>query len=98
MSVNSTSTPLSFRISEAYAQVRAASRSQSAGRAGSPAKLALADTAQNLVAGVVPGGVDFSGGAGAPKAAGSLPFYRNPVAKNEAAVAIALGRSLDVQG
>ncbi len=89
---------MSFRIAEAYAQVRAASRSQAAARTESPAKLALADTAQSLVAGVVPGGVDFSGGAAAPKAAGSLPFYRNPVAKNEAAVAIALGRSLDVEG
>lgn len=98
MSVTPTTTPLSFRISEAYAQVRAANRSQAVARVDTGAGVTLPDTVQSLVAGVVPGGVDFSAGAAAPKAAGSLPFYRNPVAKNEAAVAIALGRSLDVEG
>ncbi len=100
MSVTPLSTPLSFRISEAYGQVRAARAAQAASPADRLEDRTLPDAAQRLVAGVVPGGVEFGSGAAVsrPSGNGSLPFYRNPIAKNEAAVAIALGRSLDVQG
>ncbi|MGD9688810.1 MAG: hypothetical protein AB7K52_02375 [Phycisphaerales bacterium] len=49
-----------------------------------------------LVGGVVPGSVDFRGANPAPR--GALPFYSRPGDANEAATAIRLGRSLDVEG
>ncbi len=53
--------------------------------------------ASRLVAGVVPGSIDFSGSEPTPKN-DALPFYRHPADRNAAAVAIQLGRSLDVSG
>ncbi len=101
MHIAPATSPLSFRIAEAYGQIAAARRSESAAQRGQragDAERALPDAAQRLVAGVVPGGVDFrTGGAAAASASGTLAFYRNPIAKNEAAVAVAVGRSLDVQ-
>lgn len=35
---------------------------------------------------------------GRPTAGGALPMYRHPADRNQAATAVALGRSLDVQG
>lgn len=52
---------------------------------------------ERLVAGVVPGRVDFSGAAPAPKA-DALPFYRRPGDRNEAATAWQAGQTLDVSG
>jgi hypothetical protein len=53
-----------------------------------------------LVAGVVPGGVNFEadGEGGARPAGAPLPFYRHPADKNAAATAVSIGRSLDVNG
>lgn len=54
---------------------------------------------RQLVAGVVPGGVDFSGDAAQPaEARASLAMYRHPADKNAAATGVSVGRTLDVQG
>ena len=60
----------------------------------------LPSGAERLVAGVVPGGVDFgAGGIGDAKPSGAaLPMYRHPADKNAAATAVNIGRRLDVQG
>lgn len=52
---------------------------------------------RRLVAGVVPGKVDFSGGEARPSGA-AIPMYRHPADKNAAAVAVDAGRRIDVQG
>ncbi|MFN0012557.1 MAG: hypothetical protein ACKVS8_13040 [Phycisphaerales bacterium] len=99
MSAGPTITPLSFRIAEAYGQVRSTRGLVAANRPADAPVAKVPDSVQRLVGGVVPGGVAFAGdatSAGARPGA-SLPFYRNPIAKNEAAVAVAVGRSLDVQ-
>lgn len=56
-----------------------------------------------LVAGVVPGKVDFSGETAKPSgsqlgAGGTYQMYRRPTDKMEAATVVSLGRGLDVQG
>lgn len=56
----------------------------------------LSSAGQSLVAGVVPGRVDFSGDQ--PRQATSLSMYRHPADRNAAATAVNVGRSLDVSG
>lgn len=53
---------------------------------------------RRLVAGAVPGGVQFDAGGAAQPSAGALPMYRHPADKNAAATAVNVGRSLDVRG
>lgn len=55
-------------------------------------------TAQRLVAGVVPGGVDFSADEARPTSSAALAFYRHPTDKNSAATDVQVGRSIDVSG
>jgi hypothetical protein len=50
-----------------------------------------------VVAGVVPGRIDFSGDTPQPAPA-ALPLYRHPAERNVAATGVALGRTLDMQG
>ncbi len=54
-------------------------------------------SASRVVAGVVPGKIDFTGSSPAPAAA-ALPFYRHPADANAAATAVQAGRRLDVTG
>jgi hypothetical protein len=54
-------------------------------------------SARRIVAGIVPGKVDFSGDTPAPAPA-SLPMYRHPADKNAAATAINAGKFIDIQG
>ena len=49
-----------------------------------------------LVAGVVRGGIDFSGAEPQPSGA-SLRFYRHPASANAAATALEAGRVLDLE-
>lgn len=49
-----------------------------------------------LVAGVVPGAIDFSGETPAPSAGAALAMYRNPAAKNAAATGVETGRRVDL--
>lgn len=51
-----------------------------------------------LTAAVVPGRIDFTGETPRPASAGALPFYRHPADRNAAATAVAIGRTLDMQG
>jgi len=51
-----------------------------------------------LLAGVVPGGIDFSQETPQPTNTASLPLYRHPADRNAAATAIQIGRSIDVTG
>ncbi|MFG0252248.1 MAG: hypothetical protein ACF8NJ_05175 [Phycisphaerales bacterium JB038] len=50
-----------------------------------------------IVAGVVPGGIDFSGETPQPSA-GTLPLYRHPAERNAAATGVELGRTIDLNG
>jgi hypothetical protein len=52
---------------------------------------------RKLVAGGVPGGIDFSGREPAPGAP-SHHLYRHPADRNAAATALTAGRTLDVEG
>ena len=54
-------------------------------------------TANPLVAGVVPGGIDFSGDQPVPSAP-SHQLYRHPADRNAAATAVHAGRVLDLEG
>lgn len=56
-----------------------------------------ASGAARLVAGLVPGGIDFTTPEPSPARA-SLPFYRHPADQNAAATALARGRRLDLNG
>ena len=56
------------------------------------------DGINKLVAGVVPGGVDFREGGSAQPSSSALPLYRHPADKNAAATAVSVGRRLDVSG
>lgn len=49
-----------------------------------------------LIAGRVPGAIDFTDDAPKPSAE-TLPFYRHPADRNAAATAIDLGRALDTE-
>lgn len=53
-------------------------------------------SARRIVAGIVPGKVDFSGETPAPSSP-ALPFYRHPADKNAAATAVNAGKSIDIQ-
>lgn len=59
----------------------------------------LSQAGQSLVAGVVPGRVDFSGETPQPsQVPQSLQFYRHPADKNAAATSVLLGKRLDING
>lgn len=87
-------------------------RAQAAPQAGRPSLDAVeASGARQLVAATVPGAVDFSGAQPRPSVAvaptsapavvrdhDALPLYRAPWDKNAAAVAVQVGRSLDISG
>jgi hypothetical protein len=53
---------------------------------------------RRLVAGVVPGGVDFTESGEAQPSADVLPMYRHPADRNAAATGVSVGRRLDVSG
>lgn len=57
----------------------------------------LSAAGKRLVAGVVPGRVDFSG-AEPVQSQPSLAMYRHPADKNAAATGVAVGRKLDING
>lgn len=57
----------------------------------------LSAAGKRLVAGVVPGRVDFSG-AQPVQSQPALQMYRHPADKNAAATGVAVGRKLDVAG
>lgn len=51
-----------------------------------------------LVAGVVPGRVDFTGDTPQPSGSEALPLYRRPAERNAAATGVQAGRLIDVRG
>lgn len=93
-----------FHISRAY-QVPGSTRSalvtpaeglKSTAKTG--ASNALTNTAtRRIVAGMVPGKIDFSGPTPVPTG-GSIPMYRHPADKNAAATAVDAGRMIDIEG
>lgn len=93
-----------FHISRAY-QVPGASRgplvtpAEDLKRTSQPgATNSLTNTAtRRIVAGMVPGKIDFSGTKPVPTGA-SIPMYRHPADKNAAATAINAGKMIDVEG
>jgi len=85
-----------FHIARAYqTQAPKTARSLQAG-AGPVAGSIKPAPSSRMVAGQVPGGVDFSGAEAKP-AGPALPFYRHPADKNAAATAVTAGRNLDIQ-
>ena len=96
----------------AAAPVKAASPTGVVGKVGPAKPAAPVDKAEvkgrapamnALVAAVVPGKVDFSGESTKPTTAGlgaggTYQMYRRPTDKMEAAIAVSVGRGLDVQG
>lgn len=84
--------PVSNRI--VTTPVQPVSRVGSGQEAESNAK----DATRRLVAGVVPGKVDFSADTPRPSDSSALAFYRHPADKNSAATSVQIGRSLDVSG
>lgn len=52
---------------------------------------------KKLIAGVVPGGIDFSSAEPAPSAP-TMAFYRHPADQNAAATGVQAGRVLDLEG
>jgi hypothetical protein len=63
------------------------------GASPDPAGLRLS----RLLAGVVPGGVDFSADGGPAPRADAIPIYRHPAERNSAATGVETGRRLDAQ-
>jgi hypothetical protein len=53
--------------------------------------------ARRIIAGFVPGKVDFSGDTPAPSQ-GPIAMYRHPADKNAAATAVDAGKMIDVKG
>jgi len=96
----------------AAAPVRASGPSAVVGKVGPAQPSAPVDKAEvktrapavnALVAAVVPGKVDFSGEVAKPTttalgAGGTYQMYRRPTDRMEAAIAVSVGRGLDVQG
>ncbi len=73
-----------------------AQASQAPGRATQTERL-VDRPIDRLIGGVVAGKVDFSGPAPRPAAGEPFPLYRRPGDMNEAATAVRLGRSLDIE-
>lgn len=63
----------------------------------SPQAAAARARVAGVVAGMVPGRIDFSGPAPVP-APGALPMYRHPAEKNAAATSVHAGRMVDIVG
>lgn len=104
MQINGANLP--FHIAKAYAPnatrpaaPKAPENIEPAARIGqtNPTPGVAPPNAARLVAGVVPGNIDFSGAEPAPAPA-ALPFYNHPADTNAAATAIRIGRSIDVSG
>ncbi|MEM9064453.1 MAG: hypothetical protein AAGB51_03070 [Planctomycetota bacterium] len=102
MSINPTTHTgsLPFKIANTYG-VSAPQRIAPVQPANAPAKVggdteANASRITQLVAGVVPGRVDFSGDV--PTHDGSLSLYSHPADANAAATGVTLGRVLDLEG
>lgn len=51
-----------------------------------------------LIAGIVPGRVDFSGDTPQPASDTAIPMYRHPADRNAAATSLQAGRSIDLRG
>ena len=81
--------------------VQAAQKTEPIARIGRPAEPRPAADPSRVVGAQV-GPIDLARDvaevAGKPASDGTLPLYRHPADRNQAATAIALGRALDVKG
>ena len=95
---------LSLRLSRAYGAPlslpRAAGATAPAITPAAPRPQSkLPDAAQRLFAATVPGGITFDDATGTPTPTrDAIPMYRHPADRNAAAVAIEIGRAIDVRG
>lgn len=93
-----------FHISRAYqvpgstrsALVTPAEQLKQTSKSGGTNSLTNTAT-RRIVAGMVPGKIDFSGPTPQPTGA-AIPMYRHPADKNAAATAVDAGRMIDVEG
>ncbi|MEX2220068.1 MAG: hypothetical protein WD749_15055 [Phycisphaerales bacterium] len=86
----------SLQISRAYGVVvRPVSRAAAIARVA-PAPPHHEKPGASLVAGTVPGRINFSGGV--PQPGESLAMYRHPADRNAAATAVSAGKLVDVTG
>ena len=113
INASNTSVPatIPFRLAQAYGVKSPAQVSRVAAPAAGAAPITQPGTAQEsarpsselssagkrLVAGVVPGRVDFSGDQPV-QSQPALQMYRHPADKNAAATGVAVGRKLDING
>ena len=93
MDAISTDSTMPFRLAQVYgtARQRAGARIEPGAANSAPVRAARA----KLVAGIVPGAVDFTVG---DRAAGSdvIPMHASPAERNAAATGVELGRRIDV--
>lgn len=71
--------------------------SEAAARVGVQQAAGGSEAIRKLVAGVVPGGIDFSSAEPTPSAP-AMAFYRHPADQNAAATGVLAGRVLDLEG
>ena len=72
-------------------------QTETVARVGATDQHASGDAMKKLIAGVVPGGVDFSGEEPMPSAP-QMAMYRHPADANAVATSIHAGRMLDIEG
>ena len=105
--------PISFNLAKAYGlqaavkpqPVQPVAKSQAVSSAASPASSATSAAtsvrrADSLAAATVPGKVSFDAAPAAtrPEAFSPLQMYSRPSDRNAVATAVAVGRTLDIQG
>jgi len=101
--------PISFNLAKAYGlqaavkpqPVQPVAKSQAVSSAASPASSATSvRRADSLAAATVPGKVSFDAAPAAtrPEAFSPLQMYSRPSDRNAVATAVAVGRTLDIQG
>jgi hypothetical protein len=91
-----------FHIARAYgvqpvAPTRPVQAIAGAGDVVAEAGQRMPEGAQRLVAGVVPGSIDFEGSSPAPDSS-ALPMYPRSADRNAAATQVTAGRVIDVRG
>jgi hypothetical protein len=89
-------TPVDGARAEAMARIDAARQAYRATNPTVNAAPAKSPVIARVVAGRVPGGIDFT--AGGPQPSDSLSIYKHPADKNTAATGTQLGRMVDFDG
>ncbi|TVQ62885.1 MAG: hypothetical protein EA378_03475 [Phycisphaerales bacterium] len=79
------------------ASVRPSANAEAVGRIQPAPSHSSSGSLRNLVAGLVPGRIDFSGDEPVPTRPEAMPIYRHPADKNAAATGVHAGRLIDTE-